>query len=486
MQSETAYLVLLSNGEQKELFPLADGVAATVGRASENTISLLDDRCSRYHAKIFYENGQWFVQDLGSRNGTIVDGTLLSTQIHELIPGSRIQVGRSELQFGCGEPGTAATEPSLLDDETGMIAERTGIIGVSSETLRGPQPDKHLEPEILHQREHTAILKPDSDAKQAQRITTRAGYGAVELCRMAYQLGKAEEIDQVAKIAIEGLLHATGAEGAGLWLFPYNLKSSQQASDIRLVANATLEENQYNPISESLVRTVFDKKEAILFNDAPKRGTGSKRRVGGHAGTDLGTRSEFGGNNTLASPIRYQNGILGLLHLYTISPSKYLDEDDLEYALAVADTVGVALAHVNKQKELAANLNQAQKENTSLREMLQMNSEIIGISQPMNTIHHLISRAAEAKTSLLVRGESGVGKELIARAVHFASPRKSKPLVCLNCAAISESLLASELFGHEKGSFTGATDRKIGKFEAANTGTLFLDEIGEMSQSLQA
>ncbi|MDR0871749.1 MAG: sigma-54 dependent transcriptional regulator, partial [Planctomycetaceae bacterium] len=90
------------------------------------------------------------------------------------------------------------------------------------------------------------------------------------------------------------------------------------------------------------------------------------------------------------------------------------------------------------------------------------------------------------KTSLLVRGESGVGKELVARAVHFASSRKTKPLVCLNCAAISESLLASELFGHEKGAFTGATERKIGKFEAAHTGTLFLDEIGEMSPTLQA
>jgi Nif-specific regulatory protein len=477
MQSENAYLVLIQNGEQKELFSLTGNSVAMIGRAAENTISFLDDRCSRFHAKVFFEEGQWFVQDLGSRNGTYVAGKQISA--HEIVviqTGDLLQIGHTILQFGCGEPGTTSTGAEQ-DGETGTVRQQSGIFGVS-ENLRGPQPDKSGSTEILHQTGQTAILKPEGDQKQASRITTRFGYGPIELCRLAYHLGKAEEIDQVAKLAIEGLLKATGAEGAGLWLFPYTLSSTQNASDIRLVANATLEDQQYNPISETIVRTVFEKKEAFLFHEAPK---GSKTK---HTASQK-KKNEFV-NNTMAAPIRFQNGILGLLHLYTLSESKSLDESDLEYTLAVADTVGVALAHVNKQKELAANLNQARKENTTLREMLQMSSEIIGKSSQMQMIHHLISRAAEAKTSLLIRGESGVGKELIARAVHFASPRKSKPLICLNCAAISESLLASELFGHEKGAFTGATDRKLGKFEAANTGTLFLDEIGEMSQSLQA
>jgi Nif-specific regulatory protein len=97
-----------------------------------------------------------------------------------------------------------------------------------------------------------------------------------------------------------------------------------------------------------------------------------------------------------------------------------------------------------------------------------------------------IARAAPSRATVLIRGESGVGKELVARAVHFSSPRKKGPFVCLNAAALSETLLESELFGHEKGAFTGATERKIGTFEQAHKGTLMLDEIGEMSPTIQA
>jgi Nif-specific regulatory protein len=111
---------------------------------------------------------------------------------------------------------------------------------------------------------------------------------------------------------------------------------------------------------------------------------------------------------------------------------------------------------------------------------------MVGRSAATQAIREQIGRVAGTKATVLVRGESGSGKELVGHAVHDASDRRGGPFVCLNCAALSETLLESELFGHEKGAFTGATDRKIGKFEAAHGGTLVLDEIGEMSPAIQA
>ena len=111
---------------------------------------------------------------------------------------------------------------------------------------------------------------------------------------------------------------------------------------------------------------------------------------------------------------------------------------------------------------------------------------IVGQSPQMQAVFKTISAVAATRSTVLVTGESGTGKELIARSIHYQSPRATKPLIILNCAAIPDNLLESELFGHERGSFTDAIDKKIGRFEAADGGTIFLDEIGEMSPGLQA
>lgn len=112
-------------------------------------------------------------------------------------------------------------------------------------------------------------------------------------------------------------------------------------------------------------------------------------------------------------------------------------------------------------------------------------SEFVGGSSKMKEVFNLIYRLCKVDTTVLVRGENGTGKELVARAIHFNSPRKSGSFVAINCGAIPESLMESELFGHEKGAFTGAVERKIGKFQIANNGTLFLDEIGELKPDMQ-
>ncbi len=128
------------------------------------------------------------------------------------------------------------------------------------------------------------------------------------------------------------------------------------------------------------------------------------------------------------------------------------------------------------------------KENRRLVQALESRyrfDNIIGKSKPMQAIFDIILKVAHTKTTILTTGESGTGKELIAKAIHFNSPRRNKPFVAISCAALTETLLESELFGHEKGAFTGATAMKKGRFERADGGTLFLDEIGEIPVSLQ-
>lgn len=114
-----------------------------------------------------------------------------------------------------------------------------------------------------------------------------------------------------------------------------------------------------------------------------------------------------------------------------------------------------------------------------------IDSEFVGRSEPMRQVFDLIYKLCKVETTVLVRGENGTGKELVARAIHYNSPRKAGPFVAVNCGAIPESLMESEFFGHEKGAFTGAVERKIGRFQLANNGTLFLDEIGELKPEMQ-
>jgi two-component system NtrC family response regulator len=136
----------------------------------------------------------------------------------------------------------------------------------------------------------------------------------------------------------------------------------------------------------------------------------------------------------------------------------------------------------------AIDMYQVIKENLRLRDVVETRynfGNIVGKSKRMQEVFELVKKMAPSSATVLIEGESGTGKELVAKSIHFNSPRKDKPFIAVNCSALSENLLESELFGHEKGAFTGAIAMKKGRFELADSGTLFLDEIGELSQNLQ-
>jgi len=147
------------------------------------------------------------------------------------------------------------------------------------------------------------------------------------------------------------------------------------------------------------------------------------------------------------------------------------------------DVLDSIILKAQKSAEMTDEVHRLKEE---IKEHYQLDRTLIGNSRPMQEVYKLLGRVAPSDVTVLITGESGTGKELVARGIHFNSPRLGRPFLALNCAAIPRELLESELFGFEKGAFTGASERKIGKFEQASGGTLFLDEIGDMPLDLQA
>ena len=194
----------------------------------------------------------------------------------------------------------------------------------------------------------------------------------------------------------------------------------------------------------------------------------------------LGSESLSGRENAVELPLYVRGTVAGTL-VATFPPEQAANLSDHRDTLsAIATLAGAALENAREFERL-------QDENELLRERLhETETGIVGDTPLVQKLTQLISRVAPQDTSVLILGESGTGKELVARALHRLSPRANKPFVAINCAALTETLLESELFGHEKGAFTGAVTQKKGKLELAEGGTVFLDEIGELAPQLQA
>ena len=187
------------------------------------------------------------------------------------------------------------------------------------------------------------------------------------------------------------------------------------------------------------------------------------------------------------TPISAERRIVGLLVIDCFNPNQERQfTGDMQLLKMAATLMGQAVLLHHHVSDVHDNL---QDEVRRMRKVLKPSKQIdhvVGVSKPMQEVFDQVHKVAPARTTVLLRGESGTGKEVIARAIHNLSPRKSEAFIRVNCAALTESLLESELFGHEKGSFTGAQGQRKGRFEMSHGGTLFLDEIGDISASFQA
>jgi Nif-specific regulatory protein len=181
----------------------------------------------------------------------------------------------------------------------------------------------------------------------------------------------------------------------------------------------------------------------------------------------------------MCAPLILFENVVGVIYLDTSDQSVRFDEGHLQLLAGIAGIAAVSLENARQMEWLEG-------ENSRLRSTLAIEHNMVGESSAMGEIYRFIERVAPTNSAVLICGESGTGKELAAHAIHVNSPRAIKPFVVINCAALAETLLESELFGHERGAFTGAIAQKKGKLEVAHGGTVFLDEIGELAQPLQS
>jgi Nif-specific regulatory protein len=195
----------------------------------------------------------------------------------------------------------------------------------------------------------------------------------------------------------------------------------------------------------------------------------------------------------LCAPIKTQgNGkpgeVLGVIYIDHNSIARHFSKEDLNFLTAIAQKISIPLKNSKVLREAEEQLEEVRAKLKTSQDQLETKyryDKIIGATEPMQRIFKLLDRIVETHHSVVIHGESGTGKELIARAIHYNGPRKNKPFVAENCAALTDTLLEAELFGHVKGAFTGADKDAKGLFELANGGTLFLDEIGDMSERMQ-
>ncbi|MCH8204345.1 MAG: nif-specific transcriptional activator NifA [Candidatus Hydrogenedentes bacterium] len=184
-------------------------------------------------------------------------------------------------------------------------------------------------------------------------------------------------------------------------------------------------------------------------------------------------------------PIKVGNEVIGALSVDRLFDDKTTLDEDVRLLSIIASMIAQA---IRLRQEAAEDQKRLLEENTRLQEQLKDRfrpANIIGRSGAMQAVFDMIAQVAPSETTVLIRGESGVGKELVAHAIHYNSPRSSRPFVRVNCGALPETLIESELFGHEKGAYTGATSQRKGRFELAHSGTIFLDEIGDLSPHTQ-
>ncbi|MDP7020244.1 MAG: sigma 54-interacting transcriptional regulator [Pirellulaceae bacterium] len=397
----------------------------TIGRHPTRDLPLDDDRASRLHAEIFHRSGSWHLRDADSLNGTFVNTQPIKQGTLEA--GDLVRIGDHLILFAESSGGE---EPSSLKPE---LLHPTTMMG------RLPIDDPHSK------------LVEQKMGRSASRVVRDSAV----LCRVANLLHESQAPAELVRCALDALVDGVDPDAVSIWL---------AGTDGRLRCAASWGKSRDEHVLASLA---VEQDKAILI-DKPQ---GSEDQTVTDAPLSVGTG--------IGVPIPGRSSVRGAIECHRQPERDPFARSDLDFAVVVAHQMGAALENVEHRERL-------EQANEELKRRLDSKSQMAGSSEAMQRVLDQVARVGPTSSNVLVLGESGTGKELVAQSIHELSERKDGPYVTVNCAAFSESLLESELFGHEVGTFTGADRRHIGQFERAHRGTIFLDEVGEMSLACQA
>ena len=438
VSNSSARLEVVSGPLKGKVFALIEG-EISIGREPSNQISLLDSLVSRRHCVVRKDGNSFRLVDLESRNNTFVSGVPVRERV--LVAGDQIRVGNSLLVFQAA-PGDSSTA------NFGLHLDATPTPGAATVILR---------------KEDALYLQPPRP--EGLPATARTVRDLNLLLEFSRSLNSVRGLGALQETALDAVLSAVPADKAAILLTEDGVEGfSSIVGRDRHFGN-----NQPIHASQTILNRVIKEGVAVLSSEVESddayRGVESllERRV----------------HSVLAVPLEVRGTVLGALYLEASSPGSRFDSDLLQLVTTLGNLTALAI-------ENARYLERLDGENRRLNEELKIQHSMVGESKAMREVYEFVGRVAGRDSTVLIFGESGTGKELVARAVHTNSSRKDKPFVAINCAAITETLLESELFGHERGAFTGAVSQKKGKLEVAEGGTVFLDEIGELALPMQA
>jgi transcriptional regulator with GAF, ATPase, and Fis domain len=412
---------------------------ASIGRDPNNVVAISDPSVSRKHCLLRREtDGRFQIVDLESRNGTVVNGVTVKEQW--LRHGDEIATGDSVFVFLVEEDDRVLPASRVEFDDRKPTAE-TRVIN--------PKDVVYLQPDRL-------LRELPSSSPLARNLSA-----LLKISRVVHAIRDLEELQaQLLDLIFEVVPAGRGAillgDGANSE-FNSLYARTRQAGQHQLVR-----------VSRTIAQHVLKENVAILGVDIAA--SDALRDVESLAASEV--------RSLLCVPLSVFERTIGCIYLDSTTSVNRFHEDHLQLMAAIAGVSAVALDNARRAQWL-------EQENQRLSLEIRQEQNLVGESARVRETFQFLARVGPADSTVLIEGESGTGKELAARALHRNSHRRQKPFVAINCAAIPETLLESELFGHERGAFTGAASQKKGKLEVAEGGVVFLDEIGELAPALQ-